>query len=480
MSGGRDGSGPSGEKVVLKRSLGLTSCIGFVIGIVIGTGIFISPKGVLLGVNGSVGWALVIWTLCGLISIAGALCYVELITCYTKSGGEFTFLLDAFGPVMAFLRMWTLMFLIGPSSNAVQALTIANYVIVPFFSCTEVPQTSVVLIAMCVLLLIFFINCMSVVWTARLQVFFTIAKVLGLVILIITGLVFLCRGYTENLENAFANANINPRGLPSAVYSGIFAYSGWDYISSLTEEVKTPEKTVPRSVVISMTSVIIIYLLANIGYFSLLTPQEVLSSDAVGADFGEKALGNWSWLIWMFVALSATGNLNGAVFGRTRTFFVAAREGLLPEFLSMIHIKHLTPIPAIAISLPFSMLFVLVGDALVLIKYLTFIDWTFTAFVVAIIPYYRWKYKDMRRPFRVPLVVAIVFLVFTVFILAMTCYSSPLYSFLGVIATLAGVPVYFVCVWWKSKPKWLSDFILRTNLFFQKFFFAIHQEQKTY
>eukprot|EP00057_Strongylocentrotus_purpuratus_P006727 XP_011661201.1 PREDICTED: cystine/glutamate transporter [Strongylocentrotus purpuratus] len=330
---------------------------------------------------------MILWTFCGLISMVGALCYVELITSYTKSGGEFTFILDAFGPVPAFLRMWTLLFLIGPSSNAVQALTVANYLTVPFFGCDEVsvPRNAVVLIAICVLFLTFFINCISVKWTARLQVFYTVAKIVGLIILIVTGLVFILKGNVSNLRNTFEGAEISITKFPLAVYSGIFAYSGWDYISSMTEEVKQPEKTIPRSVVISMSTVIVIYLLANIGYFSLLTPQEVLSSDAVAADFGTKALGDWSWLIWLFVALSAAGNLNGAVFGRTRTFFVAAREGLLPEFLSMIHINHLTPIPAIAISLPFSMLFILVGDALILIKYLTFIDWFFSAFTIAII-----------------------------------------------------------------------------------------------
>ncbi|XP_041457241.1 cystine/glutamate transporter-like [Lytechinus variegatus] len=473
---------PGGEKVVLKRTLGLASCISFIIGIVIGTGIFVSPKGVLRGVNGSVGWAMILWTLCGLISMTGALCYVELITSYTKSGGEFTFLLDAFGPVVAFLRMWTLLFLIGPSANAVQSLTVANYLTVPFFGCDEVPppQSAVVLIAICVLFLIFFVNCISVKWTARLQVFFTVAKVFGLIILIITGLVFIFKGHVSNLQNAFEDTDISIKGVPLAIYSGIFAYAGWDYISSMTEEVKKPEKTIPISVMISMSTVIVIYLLANIGYFSLLTPQEVLSSDAVGADFGVRALGNWSWLIWLFVALSAAGNLNGAVFGRTRTFFVAAREGLLPEFLSMIHINHLTPIPAIAISLPFSIMFILVGDALVLIEYLTFIDWFFSALTIAIIPYYRWKYKDMRRPFKIPLPFAIIFIIFTLFIMVMTFYAKPIHSLVGVLATLAGIPVYYLCVWWNNKPQWMINATLKVNLLFQKFFFAIRQEEKTY
>ena len=105
----------------------------------------------LLGVNGSVGWAMVLWTLCGLISMAGALCYVELITSCSKSGGEFTFILDAYGPIPAFLRMWTLLVFIGPGGNAVQALTIANYITVPFFGCTDVPPNATILIAMCVL-----------------------------------------------------------------------------------------------------------------------------------------------------------------------------------------------------------------------------------------------------------------------------------------------------------------------------------------
>ena len=130
------------EGLALKRQIGLGGCIAFVVGSVIGSGIFISPKGVLQN-TGSVGLSLVVWVACGILSTIGALCYAELGTCITKSGGDFTYILESFGAVPAFLRVWTLLVAVRTASFAVLVITAATYLIQPFFGDCGVP-TSVI------------------------------------------------------------------------------------------------------------------------------------------------------------------------------------------------------------------------------------------------------------------------------------------------------------------------------------------------
>ena len=114
----------------------------------IGTGIFIAPSGVLRGTGGSVGWALVVWVLCAIIQFCGALVYAELSLIMHKSGGDFTFLLQAWGPVVGFCRLW-ITALVNPVSLAIQTLVTSKYLLTPFFQCVEEPLNAVRLFSAC-------------------------------------------------------------------------------------------------------------------------------------------------------------------------------------------------------------------------------------------------------------------------------------------------------------------------------------------
>lgn len=155
--GGKEGSVSSqsltGEvqvKVCLKKELGLHNGVAIIVGVIIGSGIFVSPKGVLLEA-GSVGMSLIIWGACGMISLIGAICYAELGTCILKSGSDYAYIGEAFGPLPSFLYLWVALVIIIPTGNAITALTFAKYILQPFFTDCEQPDSAVrILSAMCI------------------------------------------------------------------------------------------------------------------------------------------------------------------------------------------------------------------------------------------------------------------------------------------------------------------------------------------
>lgn len=140
----------SNEKVAttvkLERKITLVNGITVIVGSIIGSGIFVSPKGVLKEI-GSVGGSLIIWLACGMFSMVGAYCYTELGTCITKSGADYAYIHQAFGPFPAFLRLWVECMIVRPCSIAVVALTFANYVIDPLFPQCPQPAIAVRLLA---------------------------------------------------------------------------------------------------------------------------------------------------------------------------------------------------------------------------------------------------------------------------------------------------------------------------------------------
>lgn len=161
-----DSSSDSGDsgKVKLKKELGLHNGVAIIVGVIVGSGIFVSPKGVLQEA-GSVGLSLIIWVLCGLVSLVGALCYAELGTMILKSGADYAYIGEAFGSLPSFLYLWVALVVIIPAGNAITALTFANYILEPIFSCDEMPQEAVhIFAALCIskYYFIFYFNNLSI------------------------------------------------------------------------------------------------------------------------------------------------------------------------------------------------------------------------------------------------------------------------------------------------------------------------------
>ncbi|XP_061581892.1 cystine/glutamate transporter isoform X1 [Cololabis saira] len=452
-----DGSllGKTKKKVELGKKVTLLRGISIIIGIIIGAGIFISPKGILKH-SGSVGMSLIVWIGCGVLSLFGALSYAELGTCIKKSGGHYTYILEAFGPQVAFVRLWADLIAIRPTAMAVISLAFGQYILEPLFMSCETPTMAVKLATAIGLTSVMYLNSMSVTWTARIQNVLTLSKLLAIIIIIVPGLYLLFQGETKNFKNAFDLSNMELSGMPLAFYSGMYAYSGWFYLNFVTEEIDNPEKTVPLAICISMAIVTSCYVLINIAYYTVMSAEELLASEAVAVTFAEKLLGNFSVAVPVFVAMSCFGSMNGSVFALSRMFYVASREGQLPEVMSMIHIRRHTPLAAVLILYPLTILQIFVGDIYSLLNFMSFLRWLFIGVVVLGLIYLRYTKPDLPRPFKVPLFIPVVFCVTCFFMVFLSLYSDPFNTGIGFAISLTGIPAYYVFIYFDSRPKWLQ------------------------
>ncbi|XP_029455614.1 cystine/glutamate transporter-like isoform X2 [Rhinatrema bivittatum] len=450
--GGSDVKRNTGEDTVfLRRKITLVRAISLTIGTMVGSGIFISPKGVLKN-SGSVGLSLLVWFACGIISMLGALSYAELGTCIKKSGGNYIYLLETLGPVPAFLRLWSEFVMIRPANIAVVSLAFGRYLIEPFFIPCHAPSLAVKLITSLGISLVIVLNCWSVSWAANIQTILTILKMLAILLIIVPGMMALCSGHFENFQNAFDTSKMDLDNLPLAFYSGMFAYGGWFYINFVTEEVVNPERTIPITVIISLITVTIGYILTNVSYHTILSIEEVLESEAVAMSFADQTLKGFSSAIPLLVAMSCFGSLHGGIFASARMLFAASREGHWPSLFSMIHIQRHTPLPSLILMMPLILLMVFMGDIYGLLNFYSFSRWFFMGLVTIGLIVHRYRYPELPRPFKVPLIIPGLFSVMCIFIVTMSLYSDPVNTGIGCAITLTGLPVYYLLIHRAQQP----------------------------
>nr|XP_046235748.1 cystine/glutamate transporter [Scatophagus argus] len=433
------------EVVHLRREISLLPAVSFIIGTVVGSGIFIAPKGVLMN-SGSVGLSLLVWMLCGILSLFGALCYAELGTSFTKSGGHYTYLLETLGPLPAFLRLWGEFLFIRPAVASYVSLAFGRYVVEPFFAPCPAPTVLIKLVSILGVTFVVVVNCWSVTMASRTQVTLTFIKMFALVLIIVPGVIALAKGKTENFQNGFEIDSLTLDRLPLAFYNGLYAYGGWFYLNFVTEEVINPNRTIPLAIIYSMVSVTIFYVLVNVAYYTMMTPAEVLMSDAVAVTFANRTLHGLASVIPILVALSCLGALNGGFFGAPRMLFVGAREGHWPPIFSMIHIRRQTPLPAVLLLYPLVLLMLITGEIYQLINFASFTRWFFIALATLGMLIHRYRFPLHPRPFKVPLAIAVTFTVVCFFIVGLSLYSDPWNTGWSCVLTLTGVPVYYMTI----------------------------------
>ncbi|XP_029317077.1 b(0,+)-type amino acid transporter 1-like [Cottoperca gobio] len=451
----------------LKRGVGIIEAVSFIAGTMIGSGIFISPQYVLSAI-GSPGASLLVWTFCGLIAMMGGLCYAELGTVIAESGGEFIYILRTAGKVMAFVFSFSFIIVMRPASATGVALSFAEYVVAPFYSGCTPSQLVVKFVAAVAILLLTLVNCLSVRLASGIQVVSMAIKLLALAVIILGGVVMLFQGHTKNFDNSFEGTNVDTSSIGIAFYQGMWSYGGWNTLNFLTEELKHPEVNLPRAVVIAISLVTGLYLLVNVSYLTVMTPEELMSSSAVAVTWGNKMLGRWGWIMSVAAALSAFGSLNGTFFSGGRLCFVAAREGHLPDILAMAHVRRLTPSPALIFTTVVSLLVLIPGDFQSIVNYFSFTAWFFYGITLSGLLYLKIKKPELPRPYKVPIILPILVIIVAIFLVLAPIIDDPHIEYLYVtLFIISGAIVYIPFIHYKLCPGLLTKLTVILQLFLE-------------
>ena len=440
------------DRVHVKQRIGLLGGIAFVMGSVIGSGIFISPKGALVNA-GSIGLSLLVWALSGVISLIMGLVYGELGTLVPKSGGDYIYIMLAFGEAPAFLITWVATIVSQPGSRAVLSLVFADYLCAPIFGKCGPSNFIRKSIAVIELLTLAVTNILSVRFAAFMQVFFTIAKVLALIVISVGGFVYLFQGRVENFDNSFQDSNWNVESISLAIYSCIWAYGGYNNLNEIAEEIINPRKNIPRAIIISMIAITAIYLTTNVSYAAILPKDEFVSASAVAFLWGEKVLKYAALIIPISVMCSVHGASNGGFFTDSRVRFAAARAGHLPEVLSYLHPQSRIPIVSVVFNTVCAIIMLIPGDVGELINMVGFVGFIVqgASTVSLLILRYRRRNKERKKDeFRLPIIVPVLALLICIFMIISPFVNSPKIEFVyGAAFVLGGLIFYFPFVYFQ-------------------------------
>ncbi|KAF6205171.1 hypothetical protein GE061_019338 [Apolygus lucorum] len=455
----------TGDALHLQRRVGLFSGVALIVGTMIGSGIFVSPSGLLVR-TGSVGMSFVIWISCGVLSLLGALAYAELGTMNTSSGAEYAYFMDAFGPLPAFLFSWVSTLVLKPSQMAIICLSLAKYSVEAFYSIDcDPPPIVVKMVAVLAIMIILAINCYSVDLSTNVMNTFTAAKLLAVAIVIGVGMYKIFEGNTQYLQRPFEGTTSSIGNIATAFYTGLWAYDGWNNLNYVTEEIKNPSKNLPRSIAIAIPLVTICYVLINVSYLAVMSPAEMAVSEAVAVTFGNRVLGVMAWLIPVSVTVSTFGSAHGTLFAAGRLCFAASREGHLLNILSYVHVKRLTPAPGLIFHSLIAVAMVGSGTIDSLIDFFSFTAWIFYGGSMLALIVMRFTRPNFPRPYKVPIIIPIVVLAISVYLIVAPIIDTPQIEYLyATFFILGGLVFYVPFVYYGYTSPWMEKFTVFCQL----------------
>lgn len=430
----------------LRCTLNLRDLTLLVIGLVIGSGVFLVPGAVLTQVHGHILMALLAWVVGGVVSLLGALTYGELTAANPKAGGIYVFIRDCFGRFPAFLFGWTLFFAISAGANATLAVGFSNNIaqVFPISSATSK------LIAVLTIGAVAVVNVRGTRQGADLGNWTTAIKI-GVIVALSAIFLLLGRNFAVTTTAAVASGGDLWRGFGLAMIGVLWAYEGWQYATFCASETIDPQRNFPRAFLVGLAALIGIYLLANVAYLAALGPVAMAESrSAAAAALGVLAGPFWARLVALGISISILGALNGAILTASRVYYAMAKDGVFFRKLAVVHPRFETPAFAVIAGSLWSALLAVSGTFQQLFTYTIFTGWMFYGLAAASIFVYRHRWPDRARPYDVPAYpwTPLLFIVAAAALVLNTVIAQPITALIGLLIVFLGAPAYWI---WRSR-----------------------------
>ena len=447
----------------LVRGLGLTGTTSLVVGTIIGTGIFLKTA-VMSQTVGTPQLVLLAWVAAGVLSLAGALTYAELGVLLPRAGGEYVYLRRAYGNAPAFLYGW-MRFVVG-STGSIASLAAGFAIFFTSFFGLNAPWITKELnafgqdltwrfgpaqiVAVGIILVFSAINCAGVVLGGRVQSALTVAKVLGISIIVIGVFLFTPSVGWGVLPTEMRTANLTAvQAFGAAMLAALWAYDGWNNMPMAAGEVKNPGRNVPIALIGGMVIIVIIYCTTNLAYFHALPINEIAASNAskpVATKAVETFLGPMgAKFVTVAIMISITGALNGSILTGARVPFAMARDGLFFSNQGRLNEKSRVPVWSLIIQAVIASALALLGTFDQLTNYVVFASWIFYGLTTASVFVLRRKMPNAPRPYRTlgyP-VMPVVFVLVAIWLIVNTLQTNPVEAAAGIVLIAIGLPLYF-------------------------------------
>jgi len=444
----------------LERHLGLRSATSLVIGSIIGTGIFLKTAAMTQAVHSPL-MVLLVWCFAGALSCTGALVYAELGARYPKAGGEFIFLREGYNSFIAFCYGWMRFWIGSPASIAAYGVGCASFAggIYPDLSANEK-----IMMAQGLILGFTLLNCMTVVVGGWVQDVLTALKILLVVGLGLSLVVYAPEGWSLASLGITADAGMTGEGgdsvgltmsgLGAAMLAALWAFDGWNNMPMAAGEIRNPQRNIPLALILGTLACLLLYVGINFAYFVALPVSEIVTSNSssfrdalpVAAKAAKNILGDSAatWIGFAFI-ISALGAMNGSILTGARVPYAMARDGLFFRVLANVGKRSHVPVVAVVVQGLWASVLAGSGSFDQLTNYVVFSSWIFYALCAWSLFRLRKKDESGEMTFRCPWYpwTPSVFVVLALLLLAQTIADDPVSTMYGVGIIAAGIPFFF-------------------------------------
>jgi basic amino acid/polyamine antiporter, APA family len=457
----------SGQQPSLVRGLSLLDSVLLLVSGIIGSSIFLTAKDI-AGPLPNPTLFFLVWVLGGVISLCACVAFAELGSMFPDSGGQYIYLREAYGDLVAFLYGWML-FTVG-NGGTIAALSVASAAymgnIIPFisqehviFSLAGMPFTRAHAIGLLLIAILTCVNVFGLRWGALLQNVSTWTKFTAMAVFVVLGFA-IGKGHWSNFSAQAPGGltmGLNAGQLISAFGVGLiavfFAYDGWVYITWVAGEVKDPRRNVPLAMVLGVLAVGAIYLAMNMTYVYAMPLNEIAKYETIAHAAATKLFSSGAAL-WLsaIIAISCFSAAAACTLSGSRVYLAMAQDGVFFRRMAVIHPKWRTPAFSLIGQGIWGAVLTMSGRYDQLYTYVIFgmvLSYTLTVIGLFVL---RWKKPDVPRPYRCtgyPWLPAIYVLVGVTWTLN-TIIHRPSEALGSAAIVLVGVPGY---LYWKRKSR---------------------------